>query len=53
MSHGPFGLNGATLAPGPAGCAIVNAAPAMASASANIIARLIRFFMPILFALPN
>src|ERR1017187_5634745 len=46
MSHGPFGLDGATLGRVPAGCAIVNVAPA--SASANISTGVILVFMRIL-----
>src|ERR1035441_7381111 len=51
MSHGPFGLDGGTLGPAPAGCAIVNVTPASASSSANISTGLILVFMRILILL--
>src|ERR1035441_10148041 len=50
MSHGPFGLGGAALAPGPACWAIVNAAPISVSASVSIRANLVLVFMFILLS---
>src|SRR5690242_18995545 len=50
MSHGPFGLGGAS----PAGVAIVNVAPISVSVTATISTTSILFFMsnPVCFALP-
>src|ERR1700676_4742237 len=53
MSHGLFGLGGATFTPASACCAVVDAAPITASASATITAISILIFMRILSALAN
>jgi len=53
MSHGPWGLAGAPLDCAAVGRAMVNAAPIIMDAIAKVSAKLIRFFMPALFALPK
>src|SRR5690348_13352958 len=51
MSHGPFGLGGATFRPAPACWAIVYVVPMSVNTSAAIRTRLILVFMSILICL--